>query len=297
MAQVVTDKFTDRNASDIARKLVNLLRRRFKRFGNQGQALSIFPIVGRGDDSLDSSYRLASPYDNFKDYHHGLNARQDEDGLLYVRTRPNRFERKGIILPDLIGREKPGSPQAIYGKEELTRLTAEVLVRLALILDHRPGLILPGERPSIIKPDSAGSLLLSRLQGVRQSEDSDNSDLQTSLKVLDKTSRRLEFAIIVSDFLSIGWEEWLTKISRQIEVIAFQITDPWDIELPEFGQRFNHQDQIIRINTRNPKVRQAYRNLTAKQQDHIKTVLEQNQIRHYRLATTNPLFKQLERSL
>ena len=297
MAGILTDKFTDRNTSVIAEKLVNMLRRKFKRFGNQGQALSIFPIVGRGDDSLDASYRLACSYDNFKDYHHSLNARQDEDGPIYVRTRPNRFKRRGVIIPDLTGKEKPGSPQAIYGKEELIGLTTEVLIKIAAALEHHPGLILPGRSPSLIKPETATGLLVDQLETTLHRDTGVKNGLRNCLKVLDTISHQIEFAIIISDFLSSDWEDWLIQTSRRVEVVAFQVTDPWDIELPEFGQRFSYQDQVIRINARNPKVRQTYNGLTQKQQDHIKTLLARQQVQHHRLSTTTPLLGQLERSL
>ena len=67
--------FNPQEVQQASRQLVNLLQQVFRQQGNQGAALGVFPVIGRGDGSLEDSYRLAQPSDNFRHYHLRLNAR------------------------------------------------------------------------------------------------------------------------------------------------------------------------------------------------------------------------------
>ena len=125
--------------------LAGLLDRVFHRQGDQGSASGIFPVVGRGDGSLDDSYRLAEPSDNIYDYHIPLNALQGKYGPFYVHTHVNRYDRRGVLLPDISGFSQPGSNLAIYERERLAALTVESLLRATLQDNHKLGLVLPTE--------------------------------------------------------------------------------------------------------------------------------------------------------
>lgn len=287
----------------MAREMVNLFRRSFHKQGSEGAALGVFPVVGRGDGSLDDSYRLAQPGDSLRDYHTPLNSRQDPDGPFYVHTHPNQYERSGILFPDVSGHNQPGSHKAIYEREQLTMLTTELILRIAFELGHKPGLLLPPakNRPRLTQPGANEGLLLKHLSQAR--ENINESDLQANLEIMKSLSRNHQFAIVVSSFFSSQWEEKIIDIGRRMELIVFQIIDPSDLELPNIGQkRFSQGGKSSMLNTRSSKARHNYQQKASQRQAHIKQVLRQatsiNGLSgHYELYTDKPLEEQLVRIL
>ena len=287
--------FNPQEIRTMTARLVNLLRRVFQQAGNRGSASGIFPIVGRGDGSLDDSYRMAQPDDSLRDYHLTMNARQPKEGPFYVYTHTNRYERRGVLVPDITGLSQPGSNESIYEREVLTRLTTELLLNVAFQLDHQPGLILPQseQHAQVIPPEAALSHLLKQLEATKN-HTSENGFV-TCLKSIKQMSAGLEFAVVISDFMSSGWEQRLINIGRRLELVVFQIVDPWDIELPDLGQvSIDQGGQKVLINTSRKHVRANYQRRALEQQAHIKSVLQQAKAQHYTLQTTKPLLDQLE---
>jgi hypothetical protein len=41
--------------------------------------------------------------------------------------------------------------------------------------------------------------------------------------------------VLISDFLSVGWEHELSDLSSKHDVIAIRVSDPADIDLPDLG--------------------------------------------------------------
>ena len=286
-------QFDQQEIREASKQLVYLLRRNFHRQGNQGAALGIFPVVGHSDGSLDDSYRLAEPGDPIDTYHDPLNALQPEDGPFYVHTHANQYDRRGVLLPDISGFSQPGSNLAIYERERLIVLTTELLLRVAFQLGHKPGLVLPSaqNRVQVFQPNSDETLLLKRLHDIQAQVTQNN--FVTCLKKVERLSPNLEFAVVVSDFMSSGWEKKILNISRRSELVVFQIIDPWDLRLPNLGQQRIIQDgQQIIIDTGRVSVRRDYAEKATKQQRHINAVMRRARARCYKLSTTKPLLEQ-----
>lgn len=269
--------------------------------GDQGTGRGIFSVVGKGDGSMDDSYRPAEPRDSLYDYHHTLNARQlpPPYGELFVHTRSNRPEIQGVFIPDITGMEQPGSNLALYGREELVTLIVELFLRATFLMNHQPGLILPNKpQAEIVRPESHEGLLLSKLQTVSANQVV-SGGLQACLSSLAKIRHNLQFAVVVSDFLSPGWGAKLMEISRSLKVIAFHVIDPWDIALPNLGGSivFRQGGQRVTIDTRNKKARDAYRQQAGEKQHYIDSVLADCRARHYKITTTKPLLDQMSDTL
>lgn len=289
-----TRRFTRRQVDNMARQLAELLIQAFKHSDNQGGAFGIFPVVGRGDSSLEDSCRQAEPSDDIRHYHNILNARQPRHGPFYVHTRANRYVRRGMVVPDITGHAQPGSALALYEREDLASSTTELLVRVVLQLGHSSGLILPGKEqtPQVVIPESSTGAILEQLETSRQT--AAGYQLPQSMRLLAEMSPKLEFAVIVSDFLNDGWQTALLDISRYLEVVVFQIVDPTDIELPDVGKkRIQHHGRIKKVDTSNPRVRENYRQAAAKQQEEIAETIRRARAQHFRLETTLPIFDQL----
>jgi len=61
------------------------------------------------------------------------------------------------------------------------------------------------------------------------------TDLATGLRTLEPLLRRRSVLFVVSDFLSPGWGPILGRLARRHDVIAVQLVDPRERELPEVG--------------------------------------------------------------
>ena len=287
--------FSKEMVAQLVKQLAAILSQIFDRQGDLGEAPGVYSVVGRGGDSLNDSYRLAKPSDKLKDYHNPLNARQPLDGPFYVHTRANLYERRGIIFPDIIGRAQPGGYAAHYEREDLATATTELLLQSAFQLGHQPGVILPNgnQRPQVFIPETSEGMMLERLRQCRQKES--RSHFLASIEMLRELSVSLEFAFIISDFLSDDpdwwtylqqWRDRLIDLGHRLELVVIQIIDPADFSLPDEGiLRIQQGRQIKEIDTGNSRVQAAFVKLAQKQQREIAAVMQSARAQHFQLLT------------
>lgn len=70
----------------------------------------------------------------------------------------------------------------------------------------------------------------------RAPEDGDAGDLAGAIDLVGRAARRRGMAIVISDFLgSPTWERSLQVLSQRHEVIAVEVVDPREVELPDVG--------------------------------------------------------------
>ncbi len=60
-------------------------------------------------------------------------------------------------------------------------------------------------------------------------------DLGTAVDGLHRGIRRRGLAVVVSDFLDEGWETALRRLAVRQQVLAVEVTDPRELELPDVG--------------------------------------------------------------
>jgi uncharacterized protein (DUF58 family) len=79
----------------------------------------------------------------------------------------------------------------------------------------------------------AGGVLSALLEAP---EDGQTGDLGRALEMVGQVARRRGMAVVISDFLgSPVWERPLRAMSHRHEVIAVEVVDPREIELPDVG--------------------------------------------------------------
>ena len=173
--------------------------------------------------------------------------------------------------------------------------TTELFLRVAFELGHKPGLVLPGGNAStrVIRPDSPEGLLLEQLKKARSRVTDD--DLVSRLEQLEQISANLQFAIVISDFMSPGWEQKLINIGRRLELVVFQIIDPWDLQLPANQGRLSvvQNGTCVKINTKRRSVRRAYQKKASQHQVKVAATMKQARASHYKLKTNEPILEQL----
>jgi uncharacterized protein (DUF58 family) len=61
------------------------------------------------------------------------------------------------------------------------------------------------------------------------------SNLRGALAGAGRLLKRRSLVVLISDFLSVNWEQELGDLSRAHDVIALRISDPFDMDLPDLG--------------------------------------------------------------
>lgn len=70
----------------------------------------------------------------------------------------------------------------------------------------------------------------------KEPEEGDTGDLAGSIDLVSRTARRRGMAVVISDFLGEPrWEKPLRALSQRHEVIAIEVLDPRELDLPDVG--------------------------------------------------------------
>jgi uncharacterized protein (DUF58 family) len=125
-------------------------------------------------------------------------------------------------------------------------------------------------------------------------------------KVLDhqlRALRRRSIVFVVSDFLEHPdpaapastdrpWPELLAKLNRRHDVIAVQVVDPFEVELPSagvIGLREIETGGTVEIDTRPARVRDAWRADAARRRAELQANLLRARVEKIELDTTRDL--------
>ncbi|GAA2811593.1 DUF58 domain-containing protein [Crossiella cryophila] len=81
-----------------------------------------------------------------------------------------------------------------------------------------------------------GSGLLRRIAQTKRAPDGTRGDLALALEQLRRPPRRRGLAVVISDFLGpLSWERPLRALSARHDLLAIEVLDPRDVELPDVG--------------------------------------------------------------
>lgn len=210
----------------------------------QGDYRTLFR--GTGIDFTD--LREYAPGDDLRHIEWNVTARMD---TAYVREFVEDRELTAWLLLD-------HSASMGFGPVDRQKdlVLAEVATTLALVLTrggNRVGVVLMGEDNSAIEqviPPKSGRnqvlriarTLLERREvaaGASRSKKKPGgavTDLAVLLNAGSGLARRPGLVVVVSDFISgPGWEKPLGQLARRHEVVALQVSDPREFELPSAG--------------------------------------------------------------
>jgi uncharacterized protein (DUF58 family) len=162
-------------------------------------------------------------------------------------------------------------------KRDLAVATVAAVGHLTSRTGNRMGAVtLEGERARIT-PARGGranlEALLRRVIEVATHEHQGRGDLARGLHIMGSTMRRRGLAVVVSDFLDPGdWERPMRALSARHEVLAVEIVDPRELELPDVGvvDLVDPETGRVReVSTRDRRMRQRYAAAAAAQRDEI----------------------------
>ncbi len=208
---------------------------------------------------------------------------------LHVRQYREEKELTAWLLVDL-------SPSMAFGTRRVLKrqLAAEFCGAAAYVITRhgdKVGAVLFPHRYLI--PPRTGRRqtlqLLHALERLPTPQASGRTDLGRVLRDVDGMVRRRSLLFVVSDFLSQeGWEGALRQLAYRHDVIAVQITDPAEFELPDVGL-LTLQDpetgQQVRVDTSDPAVRRAYRERVAQREARLQQAFRSAGVDVLRLST------------
>lgn len=197
----------------------------------QGNHLGLVP--GPGTESGEA--RVYQPGDDVRRIDWAVTARTTEP---HIRQTVADRELETWVALDLSASLDFGT--AACDKRELAIAGTAAIAHLTAGGGNRLGVVASNGQRLVREPARGGHdyarALLRKIAETPRAPEGTRGDLRTLVESLRRPPRRRGLAVIVSDFLGpIDWQRALRGLSARHSLLAIEIVDPRDIELPEVG--------------------------------------------------------------
>ncbi|HLY93885.1 MAG TPA: DUF58 domain-containing protein [Gaiellaceae bacterium] len=191
------------------------------------------------------------------------------------------------------------SPSMQFGTGE--RRKADVGDGVAIATGHiatrrgnRLGVVTFGDRqPATLPPHQGRSGLIGLLATLQREPEQDRvgaTSLGTALRHTAAIARQRGVVVIVSDFRSpLDWRKPLLQLMSRHEVIAIEIRDPREQELPNVGELWLVDPETgrqVRVDTRDASLRERFAVAAAEERTGVARVLSALGVPHLVLSTS-----------
>ncbi|MEV4538374.1 DUF58 domain-containing protein [Asanoa sp. NPDC049518] len=138
------------------------------------------------------------------------------------------------------------------------------------------------------------ALLHDLLGAKREEEGADGADLATAIEGLQRAAIHRGLAVVVSDFLDdaadgqFAWERPLKRLAARHQVLAVEVTDPRELELPDVGLITFVDPETGRrreVSTGNRQLRERYAAAALEQRAEVSAALRRIGVGHLPLRT------------
>ncbi len=250
----------------------------------QGNYLGLVP--GPGTEAGDS--RLYFPGDDVRRMDWPVTARTM---VPHVRQTIADRELETWVVVDL-------SPSLDFGtgrteKRELALAALTAVVHLTVRGGNRVGAIASNGDGMLRIPARGGTAharhLMNKIAAVPRAKEGQRGNLGAMLEQLRRPPRRRGLVAIVSDFLGdTDWERPLRGLSERHQLLAVEIVDPRELELPAAGLMTfvdTESGEQIEVQTSSAELRRRYANAASEQRVEIATMLRHARAGHLQLRT------------
>lgn len=207
---------------DVRRRLDGLL---------QGNHLGLVP----GPGSEPGEARPYQPGDDVRRMDWAVTARTT---VPHIRDTVADRELETWLVVDL-------SPSLDFGtasceKRELAVAAAAAITHLTRGGGNRVGALVATGADTVRIPARGGRMhsqgMIKRIATTERAPEGTRGDLAVALEQLRRPPRRRGLAVVISDFLGeINWERALRGLAGRHELLAVEVLDPRDIDLPDVG--------------------------------------------------------------
>lgn len=233
-------------------------------------------------------------FEDFREYHHGDEIRSIDwkvtarMGTPFVRKFVEERELTVYLVVD-------ASPSLDYGSVELSKReqaaeVAAVMAYSAALNHDKVGLILFGEDVQLCVAPQKGVAHVLRIvrEILHESSDSRRTDPHGALRTLTNVATRRCLVFFISDFLFELRGEALRSAVARHDVVAVQVSDPAEIELPNAGKirlRDPETGDLVEVNTANEALRQRYAQHRAEWQKGVEAFFRRHRVDLIRVRT------------
>jgi uncharacterized protein (DUF58 family) len=203
------------------------------------------------------------------------------------------------------------SPSMAFGtadrlKSDVAEGVAQVIGRLAVRRAGRVALMTFGDgRPRLLRPRASrpGLVAIRRAlgEGVVPDGSAHPSAMSTALVRLAKVAKQAGLVVIVSDFRDQDdWTRPLGALSAKHSVLAVEVRDPREGELPDAGHLAlvdPESGELIQVDTSRRRVRERFAELEAEDRESVARELRRLRIEHVVVSTEGDWLRQLGRRL
>jgi uncharacterized protein (DUF58 family) len=176
-------------------------------------------------------------------------------------------------------------------RDVVLEATAAVGLLTSRIGNRVGAVLVDADGQRTVPPGQGRTHLLSLLQRVADSPRGahGSGDLAAGLHRIGTHARRRGLVVVISDFLAPpGWEIPLRRLTTRHEVLAIEILDPRELELPDVGLvtlTDPETGEVREIATGNAKLRRRYAEAAAEQRAGIAAELRRAGADHLQLRT------------
>jgi len=161
-------------------------------------------------------------------------------------------------------------------------------------------LLQPGQ-PAVTVPPRSGRIhlmaILHQVLSAPRFEGAGPTDLAAGIQRIGASMRRRGLAVVISDFLGQdGWQLPLRRLSLRHEVLAIEVVDPRELELPDVGVLTFVDPESGRareIQTSDPGLRARYASAAAAQRNAIADAIRAAGASHLQLRTDRDWLRDL----
>jgi len=201
------------------------------------------------------------------------------------------------------------SPSMGFGTAE--RRKADVAEGVAIAVGHvatrrgnRLGVVTFGDARPRSAPVRQGRHGLMGLLSTLHDEDGEEpgsrvgtTSLGEAIKRADAHARQRSFIVLVSDFRGLDdWRRPLLQMAGRHDVVAVEIRDPREQELPDAGELWLVDPETgrqLRVDTRSAKLRRRFANAAAADRTRVAQTLASLGVRHVVLTTSGDWLREL----
>jgi len=263
----------------------------------EGLLAGDYRSVLQGEGTELAQIRLYIPGDDVRAIDWNVTARTGEP---HVRVRQAERVLVTWIVLDT-------SPSMHFGTAD--RRKADVAEGVAIALGHvatrrgnRLGAITFGDSAPRMMPVRQGRVgLLGLLTALRREEEAGGrvgaTSLGTALDQAAALARQRSLVVVVSDFRGpLDWRRPLLQLAGRHDVLAVEIRDPREQELPNAGELWLVDPETgrqLRVDTRNSKLRARFAQAAADERRGLASTLASVGVRHVVLTTSGDWLRPL----
>ena len=214
----------------------------------------------------------------------------------YVKVFHEEREMTVMLVIDISGSSSFGTRSQL--KRELIAEIAAVISFSAIQNNDKIGVILFAGKPELYIPPKKGKKHILRIirELIEFKPNTKETNIGTTLDYLNNVVKKRSIVFLISDFLDNSFEDQLKITNRKHDLVALQITDQAEYNLPKVGWvqlQDLESNQLKWVNTNLPKVRKRFADQGRSHDRYMKETFRKSGVDFAKISTGESYVKPL----